>query len=386
MKILTVVFSFLLLLGSTAWADTHYVDINSTNPVSPYISWETAANSIQDAVNAASNGDKVQVADGTYVITSQITIGKSINLSSVNGPYFTIIDAGSNSRVLYLNHPSCKVIGFSVINGYTSNGNGGGIYCSYSSTTVSHCIVKNNEARYGGWGWGGLGGGMYQGTAVNCIFSGNKASGSLLTGGGLGGAMRDGDAYNCTFTGNDADVAGGGVSSVSAYNCIIYYNSPDNWPDPADSLGWLYAYNCCTLPTSYLDPSNISGEPMFLDRDLANYRLAPDSPCINTGNNDYGEIAIDLDGKPRFMDGTVDIGAYEFGVGGCIIIHCELVASGFKIEWSPVFGYHTRVKYSTNLSTPFTDLSAPMPHPLNCYTDTVHAAESQCFYKVEMQP
>ena len=33
---------------------------------------------------------------------------------------------------------------------------------------------------------------------------------------------------------------------------------------------------------------------------------------------------------------------------------------------------------------PFTDLSVSMAYPLNIYTDTVHGAEGQCFYKVEM--
>src|SRR5207302_10778144 len=41
-------------------------------------------------------------------------------------------------------------------------------------------------------------------------------------------------------------------------------------------------------------------------------RLRPNSPCINTGNNSYVTSATDLDGRPRIVGGTVDIGAYEY--------------------------------------------------------------------------
>jgi hypothetical protein len=57
---------------------------------------------------------------------------------------------------------------------------------------------------------------------------------------------------------------------------------------------------------------NITNEPAFVDLEGGNIRLQVDSPCINTGDNASTSGSTDLDGRPRIVGGTVDLGAYEF--------------------------------------------------------------------------
>jgi hypothetical protein len=57
---------------------------------------------------------------------------------------------------------------------------------------------------------------------------------------------------------------------------------------------------------------NITNAPLFVDYASGNLRLYRNSPCINAGRNAYVSLATDLDGNPRIVGGTVDVGAYEY--------------------------------------------------------------------------
>src|SRR5207253_493603 len=91
-------FSFLLALlfsAVTAPATVIYVDINSASPTPPYTNWNTAATNIQDAVDVATTalGTEVLVTNGIY---KPVVINKALDVRSVNGPIFTMID-GNNA-------------------------------------------------------------------------------------------------------------------------------------------------------------------------------------------------------------------------------------------------------------------------------------------------
>ncbi len=130
---------------------------------------------------------------------------------------------------------------------------------------------------------------------------------------------------NCTFSGNSAEERGGGLhiflppapcvrpQSVKydwgcyISNCILWGDIPD---EIAFSGSATVTYS--DVEGGWAGIGNIALDPKFAD---AEGRLSSGSPCIDAGNNDAvrSGITTDLDGKPRIINGTVDMGAYEFG-------------------------------------------------------------------------
>jgi hypothetical protein len=69
---------------------------------------------------------------------------------------------------------------------------------------------------------------------------------------------------------------------------------------------------CCTMPLPSSGTGNFTNAPLLVDTNgLGNLRLQSNSPCINAGSNAYVTNPADLDGNPRIVGGTVDVGAYE---------------------------------------------------------------------------
>jgi hypothetical protein len=120
-------------------------------------------------------------------------------------------------------------------------------------------------------------------------------------------------------------------------NCIVYFNTATNganhWED--DYRGVL-TY-CCTTPMPTNGVGNITNAPLFVDYAGGNLRLQSNSPCINAGLNAYAPGPTDLDGSPRIVSGTVDIGAYEFQGPGSTISYAWLQQYGLPTDGSADF-------------------------------------------------
>ena len=86
------------------------------------------------------------------------------------------------------------------------------------------------------------------------------------------------------------------------------------------------------MPTNGV--GNITNAPVFVDLVNGNLRLQSNSPCINAGHNAYVTTATDLDGNPRIVKGTVDIGAYEYQDSGSRISYAWLQYYGLPTDGS----------------------------------------------------
>jgi hypothetical protein len=208
---------------------------------------------------------------------------------------------------------------------------GGGAY----SNTLNNCVLTGNSARYGG--------GAYSNTLNNCTLSGNSASQSgggaysstlnncLLTGNSAkyyGGGAYSGTLNNCTLSGNWTSQSGGGAYSGTLNNCIAYYSGGGNY------LGSTLNF-CCTTPLPARGTGNITNAPLFVNTNgWSNLRLQATSPCINAGKNSLVSWATDLDGNPRIVGGTVDIGAYEYQSPSSRISYAWLQQYGLPTDGS----------------------------------------------------
>jgi hypothetical protein len=213
--------------------------------------------------------------------------------------------------------------------------NGGGV----ADCTLHNCALTGNSAPYGYGGGaaectlynctltgnlGYYGGGVYDGALYSCSLAGNSAS-------YIGAGAYWSTLYNCTLTGNSGSAPwtqGGGASGCRLYNCIVYFNTAANGAN-CDAYNTL-SY-CCTTPQPTNGVGNITNAPLFVDDANGNLRLQSISPCINAGNNAYVTTTTDLDGNPRIVSGTVDIGAYEY----------QGVASVISYAWLQYYGLLT---------------------------------------------
>lgn len=111
---------------------------------------------VQSAIQAASPGDVVRVAPGTYVETLDF-LGKAIVVRSSQGPEVTVIDAGgAGSVAVFRTGESID----SVLEGFTLTGGtgtpigvptfGGGVLCDNASPVVRGNVVTGNRAHNGG--------------------------------------------------------------------------------------------------------------------------------------------------------------------------------------------------------------------------------------------
>ncbi len=210
---------------------------------------------IQAAIDGARHGDIIEVGPNTYAGPGNRNIqfyGKAITLRSTSGPQNTIIDAGGADRGFHFHGAEgadTVLSGFTIRNGQATGAPGGGIYCEFSSPTITNCIIQNCRADVGGGigGWnaapviidctissntasqgGGIGlAGQSDATITRCLIAGNSAA----YGGGFFGLDSRALVGGCEISGNAVNANGGGafcagtLGDITFKNCVIFSNS-----------------------------------------------------------------------------------------------------------------------------------------------------------------
>jgi len=167
---------------------------------------------IQEGINASSDGDTVLVQPDTYSENinfngRHIVVG-SLYLTTGDTTYIetTIIDGDNSGSVVMFESgedSTAAIIGFTIQNG--SSEYGGGILCRESDPTIRRNIITGNHASFTFLNGGGYGGGIY-GESSNPIIAQNRICNNTASGGSSSGG------------------AGGGIFCNSNSNPIISDN------------------------------------------------------------------------------------------------------------------------------------------------------------------
>ncbi|MBG81332.1 MAG: hypothetical protein CMJ39_11585 [Phycisphaerae bacterium] len=186
---------------------------------------------IQGAIEAASDGDTILVAPGIYTGSGDWvinTLGKAIVIRATDTPEDTILNGEGLRRVLHFanNEQSNTIIeGFMITGGQAETG--GGVYCYSSSPLIKDCLIVDNTADVAG---GGIHCEWYSSPVINgCDINNNAAGGTSGRGGGIACIVSSPVINTCQLFNNIASGDGGAASflncSPNMINCVISENS-----------------------------------------------------------------------------------------------------------------------------------------------------------------
>lgn len=366
------------------------------------------------AANAVAGGALTCTARGnatffnnTFTSNSAAALGAAV---CVMGATTTSVSFSNNTFVgnynniacggLYINAASATLVGNKFIGNWSASA-GGGLYCS-SATTVS--ATANT---FSGNSAAGQGAGIYC-SALTINFSDNLVVGNLQTsasstGGGVWVNTSSNLFFiNNTITGNYSAGGGGGaafqinglVEVLNVYNNIIWGNSGSPGADVwlgGNGQERVFCNNDAhdLLGIWDLFENNLDVNPQFVAPASGNYHLQKGSPCLDAGTTAAPSLpAVDLDGNPRIVGGTVDLGCYELSAPVPLMVSLNLPSTGgVKLQWPSSAGANYIVQESTDLKQGFHNWTGTLPAtpPVNTWSDVFVPGAAAVFYRIIVQ-
>ena len=186
---------------------------------------------IQDAINAAADGDRIEIGPGTYYENLSID-AKGVHLVGLAGRDATFVDAQFSDRCLIIGSAGTEPVvieGITFQKGYKNNGSGGGIDASSTLHIIDCAVIKCTTASSNG-------GGIYvtgeNSLLTNVLIQGNtagnnstatyKGGGCYISGSGtkITNCLIEGNRVKQTYGGTNHAAYGGGCYITATYVTI----------------------------------------------------------------------------------------------------------------------------------------------------------------------
>lgn len=352
---------FVCIGSASAHAAIIHVDDSATG-ISTGASWQDAFTDLQDALGAAGAGDEIWVAAGTYCPGNDTADSfRLLNGVAIYGGFAgsetlrsqrdtvrnetilsgSLIGMNRCQRVVDVHGCDATALldGCIITTGYC------GVYISDASPVISNCTIHSHYSQ--GIYCGGASAPQITGCVIRDNSQGIECAGTsapVIAGCTISGNFDDFGSglygirsfetaaptvINSIIAENDSGLGCLGSASLSVVNCTIVANrnygvggsataqtaitSSIIWNNTRGAVSSLLSASITYSAVSggYPGSGNIAADPLFVDAGADNYRLQPDSPCIDRGNPSLLPVFTDKDGNSRVVNGQVDMGAYE---------------------------------------------------------------------------